>query len=90
MTVDGVVSYGKLVDIKRVDPTITGERMIINEVKTAIGLDMIRKIFQFSQQYHDNYIISDYRFVNTSGKRLDSVMVYFQYRLSVCATTRGM
>lgn len=88
VTVDGVVSYGKLVDIKRVDPTIAGERMIINEVKTALGLDMVRKIYQFSQQYHDNYIISDYRFVNTSGKRLDSVMVYFQYRLSICATTR--
>ncbi|HSQ77204.1 MAG TPA: hypothetical protein VLT13_16700 [Bacteroidota bacterium] len=88
VTVDGVVSYGKLVDVKRVDPTITGDRMIINEVKTSIGLDMIRKIYQFSQQYHDNYIISDYRFVNTSGKRLDSVMVYFQYRLAVCATAR--
>jgi hypothetical protein len=88
VTVDGVVSYGKLVDIKRVDPTIVGERMIINEVKTAIGLDMIRKIYQFSQPYHDNYIISDYRFVNTSGKRLDSVLVFFQYRLSVCATSR--
>jgi len=88
VTVDGVVSYGKLVDIKRVDPTITGERMIINEVKTAIGLTMIRKIYQFSQQYHDNYIISDFRFVNTSGKKLDSVVVYFNYRLAICATTR--
>ncbi len=88
VTVDGVVSYGKLVDIKRIDPTITGDRMILNEVKTSIGLDMTRKIFQFSQQYHDNYIISDYRFTNTSGKRLDSVVVYFQYRLAVCATTR--
>ncbi len=51
VSVDGVVSYGKLVDVKRVDPTITGDRMIINEVTTSIGLRMIRKIFQFSQGY---------------------------------------
>jgi hypothetical protein len=88
--VDGVASYGKLVDIARVDPTITGDRMIINELKTSIGLDMTRKVFQFSQQYHDNYIVSDYRFTNTSGKRLDSVVVYFQYRLAPVATTRNV
>jgi hypothetical protein len=90
VSVDGVLSYGKLVDVKRVDPTITGDRMIINEVTTSIGLRMIRKVFQFSQGYHDDYIVSDYRFINESGKRLDSVTVYFQYRLSVCATTRNV
>jgi hypothetical protein len=90
VSVDGVVTYQKLVDIKRVDPTITGDRMINNTVKTAIGLTMIRKIFQFSQGYHDDYIVSDYRFVNESGKRLDSVVVYFQYRLAPCATTRNV
>jgi hypothetical protein len=90
VAVDGVTSYGKLIDIKRIDPSITGDRMIINEVETSIGLHMTRKIFQFGQQYHNNYIISDYRFTNTSGKRLDSVMVYFQYRLAICATTRNV
>lgn len=88
VTVDGVSTTGRLVDIKRVDPTIPGDRMIVNEVETALGLKMTRKIYAFSQQYHDNYIISDYRFTNTSNVRLDSVMFYFQYRLSVCATTR--
>lgn len=88
VTVDGVNTTGRLVDIKRVDPTIPGDRMIVNEVTTALGLKMTRKIYAFSQQYHDNYIISDYRFTNTSNVRLDSVMFYFQYRLAVCATTR--
>ena len=88
VTVDGVSTTGRLVDIKRIDPTIPGERMIVNEVTTALGLKMTRKIYAFSQQYHDNYIISDYRFTNTSNVRLDSVMFYFQYRIAICATTR--
>jgi hypothetical protein len=88
VNVDGVVSYGKLVDVKRVDATLSGDRVINNVVNTSLGLTMIRTIRQFSQQYHDNYIISDYRFVNTSNKRIDSVRVFFQYRLAVCATTR--
>ena len=88
VVVDGVVSSGKLVDIKAIDPSIIGDRMIVNEVTTALGLKMTRKIFAFSQPYHDNYIISDYRFTNTSSTTLDSVIFYFQYRLSVCATTR--
>ena len=58
-----------------VDPTVIGDRVINNVVTTALGLTMIRTIRQFGQQYHNNYIISDYRFVNTSNKRLDSVRV---------------
>jgi hypothetical protein len=88
VTVDGVSTTGRLVDIKRVDPTIAGDRMIVNELTTALGLKMTRKTYAFSQQYHDNYIVSDYRFTNTSNVRLDSVVFYFQYRLAVCATTR--
>jgi hypothetical protein len=97
--VDGVPALGKDVDNDRVDPTIKPDRMIVNEVNTAIGITMKRTIMQFSQQYHDNYMVMDYVFTNTGNvnadpaielpnKTLDSVYFYFQYRYSVCADVR--
>jgi hypothetical protein len=87
--VDGALSVPEAAaSVSRIDPTMKPDRMIINKVGTAIGITMTRKIFQFSQQYHDNYIVSDYVFENTSSKTLTGVYFYFQYRLSVCADTR--
>jgi hypothetical protein len=88
VTVDGSPSVGKVVTIARLDPTIPGDRIINNVVNTAIGITMTRKIFQFTQQFHDNYIVSDYVFKNNSGKTLTGVYFYYHYRLAVCADTR--
>lgn len=71
-----------------IDPTIAGDQMILNVVNTSIGITMTRRIFQFSQQFHDNYIIQDYVFKNNSTKTLTGVYFFFQYRLSVCARSR--
>jgi hypothetical protein len=89
--VDGVPRNGiggQKDEFDAVDPTITGDQMILNVVNTPIGITMTRKIFQFSQQFHDNYIVQDYVFKNNSGKTLTGVIFYFQYRLSVCAKAR--
>src|SRR5512143_3301733 len=54
---------------------------------------------QFSQTYHDNYMLFDYTFTNTGNingdnlielpnQTLTGVYFYFQYRYSVCADTR--
>ncbi len=75
--------------LDRIDPTINGDRMILNVVNTPIGITMTRRIFQFTQPYHDNYILQDYVFKNNAGKKLTGVYFYFQYRLSVCAHTRN-
>jgi len=69
--------------VKSVDPTIVPDVMLINEVATPLGLTYTRRIMQFSQQYHDNYIISDYTFKNTGSKGLTGVYFYFQFRLAV-------
>ncbi len=74
--------------LDRVDPTITGDRVINNVVNTPIGITMTRRMFEFSQPYHDNYIVQDYVFKNNAGKKLTGVYFYYQYRLSVCAHTR--
>jgi len=63
--VDGDISIDKSVDIDEVDPNLIADRMIVNTVNTQVGITMTRKIFQFSQDYHDNYIVTEYTFKNT-------------------------
>lgn len=98
--VDGNPTEGKSVGEYTVDPTIPSDRMLVNIVNTFGGITMTRKIMQFSQPYHDNYMVYDYEFKNTgnsstndttvqgSAKTLTGVYFYFQYRYAVCADTR--
>ncbi len=82
-------------------PILFADRMIINNVNTQVGISMTRRIFQFSQQYHDNYIVSEYTFKNTGNTDADDdielpsttltgVYFYFQFRLAVCANVRNV
>ena len=97
--VDGDLSYNKSVEIDEVDPNLIADRMIVNTVNTQIGITMTRKIFQFSQEYHDNYIVTEYTFKNTGNVDADpeielpsttltGVYFYYHYRLAVCANSR--
>ncbi len=98
--VDGNVSEGKSIGDITVDATIPADRMIVNVVNTFGGITMTRKIMQFSQPYHDNYMVYDYEYKNTgntsttdttvlaSAKTLTGVYFYYQYRYAVCADTR--
>lgn len=94
--VDGDLSYDKTVEIDEVDPNLNADRMIVNTVNTQLGITMTRKIFQFSQEYHDNYIVTEYTFKNTGNvdddaeiempnTTLTGVYFYYHYRLAVCA-----
>lgn len=47
--VDGELTRGNPVINNSVDPTLPCDRMIVNEVNTAIGITMTRKILAFSQ-----------------------------------------
>jgi hypothetical protein len=89
----------KIVTIDEVDPNLFADRVIINKVNTQLGITMTRRIFQFSQGFNDNYIISEYTFKNTGnvdgdpeielpGTTLDSVYFYYLFRYAVCANTR--
>jgi len=86
--VDGNPSYNIPPDVDNVDPSLKEDRLIYDSVGTSIGLTMVRKIIGFSQQFHDNYVIYDYTFINTSNQALDSLRVFFQYRYAICADTR--
>jgi hypothetical protein len=74
----------------QIDPTIASDRMIVNRIHTPIGISVTRKVYVFTQQYHDNYFIYEYVFKNTSiidnlgttmtPRTLTGVVFHFQYR----------
>jgi hypothetical protein len=91
--VDGLPSsdltYGD--EVEEINPNLQADRLIVNVVNTSLGLTMTRRIYAFSQQYHDNYFIYDYTFKNTGnvdadadiekpGQKLTDVYFFWQYR----------
>jgi len=94
VTVNGVQSYQKNVDIDKIESTLPYDRMIDNVINTQLGVTISRKIFQFSQQYNDNYIVYEYTFTNTGNTDADPAIelpnntvkdayFWFTYRNSV-------
>ncbi len=80
--------------LDEIDPNLFCDRMIYNVVNTSIGITMTRKIYAWSQQYHDNYFIYEYIFKNTGNvdkdpeierpdQVLENVWFFFQYRYAV-------
>ncbi|MGE5313202.1 MAG: fibronectin [Acidobacteriota bacterium] len=64
--VDGVDVNGPYrSEIDEIDPNLPADRVVTNVVNTSMGVTMTRKIYAFSQQYHDNYFIKEYTFKNT-------------------------
>ena len=99
--VNDVLSVRKNVsEIDEVDETMIPDRAIENIASTQIGLTVKRNVFQFSNQFNDNYIVSDYIFKNTgdtdanpsSIERKDStlkdVYIFLSYRLGFIKETR--
>ncbi len=58
-------------DVDEVDPNQIADRIVTNVVNTSMGLTMTRKIYAFSQQYHDNYFIKEFIFTNTGNTDYD-------------------
>ncbi len=88
VTVNDEPTVDKNVEIDEVNPAQSADRIIQNEIVTSIGISMKRVIRQFSQQYHDNYNIAEYTFVNTNSVPLNGVYFYYLYRWGINAETR--
>gem|GEM_PF-877628 len=75
-------------NIDAVDPKLPADRILYNTVNTSMGITITRKIYAFTQQYHDNYYIYEYTFKNTGivgedeiySQTLQDVIVSFLYR----------
>ncbi len=85
--------------IDEVDPNLPCDRMIYNTANTQLGITVERKIYQFSQEYHDNYIINEYTFTNTGNVDFDDnielpnntikgLYFYYLYRWAINRQTR--
>jgi hypothetical protein len=59
-------------DIDTIDDKQIADRIITNVVNSSMGLTMTRKIYVFSQQYHDNYFIKEITFTNTGNVDWDA------------------
>jgi hypothetical protein len=98
-TVDGLPSYDKDVELDEISDTIPYDRMIYSELNSQLGITITRKIFQFSQQFNDNYIVYDYTFTNTGNvdddadielpnNTITDAYFFFTFRNSVIKQTR--
>lgn len=99
VSVDGLSSAQLPVEIEKVDPNLPYDRMIYNVVNTQLGATIKRKIYQFSQEYHDNYIIHEMTIINTGNvdddaeielpnNTLKDLYAYWMFRWSVSQNTR--
>lgn len=97
--VNGNLSYQKNVDIDKVDNSLLYDRVIENVVNSQLGITVKRRIFQFAQQYNDNYIVYEYTFTNTGNTNADpaielpnntlkDVYFWFHYRNSINESVR--
>jgi hypothetical protein len=86
-------------DIDLIDPSIPSDRMLKNTINTQLGITIERNIYQFGQEFHNNYIISEYTFTNTGNTDFDNtielqdnvltdVYFYYLYRWAITRNTR--
>ena len=100
VTVDGDQSFAAAETVAdRVDPSIPSDVMLVSRVNTLLGVTMERRVYQFSQDFHDDYHILEYVFTNTGNtdgdaeielpnQTLEDVVFFYQYRLAVARETR--
>ncbi len=97
--VNGLDSFSKSVQNDRIDPNLEADREIRVVTNTLIGVTVKRTIKQFSQQYHDNYHIIEYTFVNTGntdddpeiemqGQDITGFVPYFLNRMAPVQASR--
>ena len=65
--VDGVESFRRPAPLDEVDPELKADRMVYNEVNTSVGITMKIRAYQLSNEFHDDYHIVEYTFVNTGN-----------------------
>lgn len=59
-------------DYDTIDVNQIADRIVTNVVNTSCGLTMTRRVYAFSQQYHDDYLIKEFIFENTGNTDYDS------------------
>lgn len=98
--VDGVPTLPEAeMVVDRVDPDLDADAMIYTEVNSLLGLTMKRRIRQFTNEFHDNYHVIEFTFINTGNvdedpeielpnQTLEDVYFTWMWRWSMTAETR--
>lgn len=87
-------SRRRTLEAEHIDTTLIWDKLIEQEVNTALGITITRRMMQTSQQYHDNYIITQYVLRNTGnvnydpfmeipGRTVEGVYLYHLYRYAI-------
>ncbi len=86
--VDNLQSFDRAVLLTGVDPSMKAARMVVREANTILGVTMKNRVRAFGQQFHDDYHIHEYTFINTGNTDADPEIelpdqtlegVYFYY-----------
>jgi len=65
--VDGMFSTDNAAILDDIDPDIAADRMIHNIHNMTVGITTHRKIYAYTNQFHDNYHILEYTHCNTGN-----------------------
>jgi len=69
--VDGLPSFDKVAVVDAVTDTIGADRVLHNIHNMLVGVTVDRKVYAFSNQYHDNYHIIEYTYTNSGNNDAD-------------------
>ncbi len=67
ITVHGEPGGQHDVFVGSVDPSLPADRMALTRIRTGLGIDMERRVYAFSNEYHDDYHIIVRTFTNSGN-----------------------
>jgi len=65
--VNGMASFDNEAILDEIDPSLAADRMIHNIHNMAVGITTERKIYAYTNEYHDNYHLIEYTYCNTGN-----------------------
>lgn len=65
--VNGELSFDKEAILEEVDPGLPADRMVHNVHNMSMGISVDRKMYAYTNEYHDNYHLIEYTYCNTGN-----------------------
>ncbi|CAN0520346.1 unnamed protein product, partial [Laminaria digitata] len=67
VSINGEPSFDNEAILDEIDPDMAADRMVHNIHNMSIGITVDRKIYAYTNEYHDNYHIIEYNYCNTGN-----------------------
>lgn len=72
--VDGLPTFSTIEEAEEADPAVPADRVLYTKSNTALGITMERRVYAWSQTYHDDYHILEFTFTNTGNTDADATI----------------